>query len=321
MLAFLAILSGVHAVQAQSAENTTGDTLEKGALIVRSLPWLGNDCADPHLPTLSGPWAIGCKGASTPNRAQHVSKGTQLEFPPLGQEWGHGEGVLVDHTHRQFWRIGSDSREKLHPFSSKIHSPLISDGQRLVISSPSKLEWVDLGDTHRFSVPQADPAPWYAPAISGDRLAWVQRGSPQSGEDVWAFDIQSKNAWPVAQSTEHERHVALQGVYIAWMTDTAIHLLNTESKAHLLFPGQVNSNTFLSLSQGVVCWESFERKDLDIHCSDGLHLDRPGDQRHPRRWKEWLLVHENNMALLVGPLKPKRSAPTRSSTINQTEAP
>jgi hypothetical protein len=269
---------------------------------VRSLPWLGNDCTDPRLPTLSGPWAIGCKGESTPNRAQHIQSGQQLEFPALGQHWGHGEGVLVDHSNRLFWRIGEETREKLSPFSSKTHAPLTSDGVRLVISSQEKLEWMNLGNNQRFVVPKANPAPWYTAAISGDHIAWVQKENAQASENIWLYSIQEKRSWAAAKSDENERHVAIQGDEIAWLTDTAVHLFNIQSQAHAIFPGRVHSNENLSLSKGVVCWEALEKENIDVHCSDGLHLKRPGDQRHPSRWNEWLLVHEGNTALLVGPM-------------------
>jgi hypothetical protein len=278
---------------------------------IRSLPWLGNDCEHPRLPTLNGPWAIGCKGASTPNRALHLETNQRIEHPPLGAHWGHGDGFFVDHTKRQYWTLGTDSQLGLYPFSSTAHAPLRTDGSSLVVSSPGKLEWMRLGDDKRFTIPGANPAPWYAPAVSGDRIYWVQRGDLKTGEDLWTYSLSEKRSWPVAQSDAHERHVVAQGPYAAWLTDSSVHLFNTQNDEHRVFPGIVNSNEGLGLSDGVVCWEAHTPKDIDIFCSDGLHLERPGDQRHPTRWKKWLLFHEGNATLLYGPLStmPEREAP------------
>lgn len=279
--------------------------------VIRALPWLGGDCDDPRLPTLNGPWAIGCKGASTPNRAQHVETDHRIEHPPLGDNWGHGDGVFADHTKRQYWALGAEKQSKLYPFSSTAHAPLQTDGSRLVISSPGKLEWMQLGEDKRFTIPEANPAPWYAPAVSGDRIYWVQRGDQNTGEDLWAYSISENRSWPLAQSTDHERHVVAQGHFSAWLTDSSVHLLNTKSGEHRVFPGLVNSNESLGLSEGVVCWEAHTKDDIDVFCSDGLHLERPGNQRRPTRWKGWLLFHEGNATLLYGPLStmPEREQP------------
>jgi len=269
---------------------------------LRSLPWLGHACTDPRLPLLSGPWALGCKGATRPNRAQHIGDGRRVEFSALGETWGHGKGRIVDLSNRREFQIG-DSEAPLLALSSSPHAPLSSDGERILLSSPGKLEWMQIGESERHTIPDADPAPWYAPAISDDLIAWVQLAEKGGQEDVWAFSRSEGRRFPLAEGPEHERHVVAEGEYVAWLTDNAVHLLNRKSGAHRQFEGQFNSNEGLSLSEGVLCWEGREDSGLDIFCSDGLHLERPGDQRRPSRWRDWLLFHEGEDVLLYGPLK------------------
>jgi hypothetical protein len=245
---------------------------------------------------------LGCKGSAQPNRAQHVLDGRQVEFPALGKTWGHGAGRLVDLSTRRNLLLG-EGVEKLLPLSTRPHAPMTTDGDTLLLSSPGKLEWMRIGSRERQEVPGAKPAPWYAPAISGDFIAWVQRGEEDTGEDIWSFSISEGKAKPLAQSPAHERHVVVDGDWVAWLTDNTIHLLDGKSGAHQRFEGQFNSNEGLGLSDGLLCWEARIEGDLDIHCSDGLHLKRPGDQRRPSLWRGWLLFHEGEDALLYGPLK------------------
>ena len=47
----------------------------------------------------------------------------------------------------------------------------------------------------------------------------------------------------------------------------------------------------------VVCWEDrgplrAGTGDIDVRCSDGMEVARPGDQRAPARWGPWLLFRE-----------------------------
>ena len=244
---------------------------------------------------------MGCRGSARPNRAQHIITHEKIAFEPPGTSWGIGAGVIIDLSKRRVWSI-NEEKKPIQPISSQAHAPIATDGKHMLISSAEKLEWMEIGSKTRRTIPNARPAPWYPPAISQSTTAWVQ-WHPKTGEDIWTYTLHDAQPKPLAQSKAHERHVVADGNWVAWLTDDAVFLHNQETGQLQEFSGQVNSNERLSISNGIVCWEAHTEEDIDIFCSDGLHLRRKGDQRRPSRWMDWLLFHEGENTLLYGPIE------------------
>jgi len=225
----------------------------------------------------------------------------KINFEAPGKIWGVGAGRIVDLSNRKSWSIPNEPAN-IRPISSQPHAPIATDGKNMLISSVEKLEWMEIGSKTRNTIPSAKPLPWYPPSISEATTAWVE-WHPDTGEDVWTYTLHNSTAKPLAQSKAHERHVVVDGKWIAWLTDHAVFLKNQETGDTQTFSGQVHSNERLSLSNGIVCWEAHTKEDIDIFCSDGLHLKRKDNQRRPSRWMGWLLFHEGENTLLYGPIE------------------
>ena len=65
------------------------------------------------------------------------------------------------------------------------------------------------------------------------------------------------------------------------------------------FPADAHTARRLALDGEVACWEQWTGDEVDVHCSDGVQLRRPGHQRNPSRFGRWLLVVEEGRALQV----------------------
>ena len=158
-----------------------------------------------------------------------------------------------------------------------------------------------VGGTKRSTVEGSKPAPWYTPAISEHGVFWVELHNGK--EEIWWLRSGTPQAEQLASGNEPLRHVVAHGDHVAWMGDTAIHLKNLSEAETVEFSGAVHTNDALALSEGLLCYEASSEGNIDIFCSNGLHLDRPQNQRKPRLWKRWLLFHEGQQVLLYGPIK------------------
>ena len=108
----------------------------------------------------------------------------------------------------------------------------------------------------------------------------------------------------VAAAIESTGIDALEDRYFkAWMSDTSVFIRDLSTGLTAEQSGRFHSNQSLAISGSLVCFESLNEEDIDIFCSNGFHLQRPGHQRNPSIWKDWLVFHEGDQALLYGPIK------------------
>ena len=176
-------------------------------------------------------------------------------------------------------------------------APAATDGVRVVISAGDDLQWMVLGEGRRYHV-ASDPLPWYAPAIEGRWIAWVERG-PDGSEDVWLYDLEARETRVVAAGPEHERHVAIQGGYLGWIAESEVVVIDLETGARRSWPADAHTSRGLSLWGEVACWEAWSGRDIDVVCSDGLRVGGPGHQRNPSRWGPWLLYVQDGKTRLA----------------------
>ena len=264
------------------------------------LPWLGEVCENGRLPALAGGWAIGCGSEPGSWRAQSLADQRRIEWPAPEGAWGLFDRGLIDlkaKTIRSF--DGHD--EPIHPISSPIHAPLVSDGNRLLFSGKRGLELSHIGSAQRQAIQGASPAPWFPPALHPQGVFWVQF---QEGEArIWWLPEGEETARAFATEPGSQRHPISDGESIAWLGDQTLTLRNLQTGDEQVFEGAFHSNERLALSEGLLCWEALAENDIDLHCSNGLHLERDNHQRRPSLWREWLLFHEGEQALLFGPVK------------------
>ena len=147
----------------------------------------------------------------------------------------------------------------------------------------------------------SNPAPWYRPALNDHGVFWVEI---HEGKEEIHWKAHNEEApRPFARGESALRHVAGEGDLVAWMSDTTVFLRNLTTGVTQEYFGEVHSNEALALSESLLCYEAVGEDDLDIFCTNGFHLQRPGNQRRPSLWGEWLVFHEGEQALLYGPIK------------------
>ena len=286
-----------------SPEPTTGDPSSPQTRMeasVRPLPWLGETCSTTSLPRLSGGWIFGCSSDGRPDRALQVANGEQHRFAYPEGDWGISNGVVLDLQRKTAFEPGRDGA-RLTPISSPLHAPLVSDGQTVVFSGERGIETMLLGGNTRTRLSDSKPAPWYPPAINDHGLFWVELHDGQ--EEIHWRPHNTESQERFAAGPMPLRHVVGEGDHVAWMSDSAVFLKNLSTAEFQEFPAVVHSNDSLTLSDGLVCFEALDEHDLDIFCSNGFHLKRPGDQRRPSIWRDWLVFHEGRQTLLYGPIK------------------
>ena len=267
---------------------------------IRPLPWLGSVCSTSSLPRVSGGWVFGCDSEGRPNRALHLLSDERVQFGAPQGAWGLSEGVVLD-LHGKAAFLPGGEEMLLTPISSALHAPLVSHDQTLVFSGVQGIETMPLGGTRRTRIEESTPAPWYAPAVNDHGVFWVELHNGK--EEIHWMPHQGGSSEPLAAGSKPLRHVAADGDYVAWMSDTSVFIRDLSTGLTAEQSGRFHSNQSLAISGSLVCFESLNEEDIDIFCSNGFHLQRPGHQRNPSIWKDWLVFHEGDQALLYGPIK------------------
>ena len=226
--------------------------------------------------------------------------GEREDIPIPSGPWGIWDQGILDLNGKVAHRFGGVD-VTLSPVSSTPHAPLVGGTTRFLLSTPEALEVMTIGSNKRESIPRSKPAPWTTPTLYGEALFWVQIDEGIS--KIWWKENTEKPAQIFAEGSEHFTHVTGDKEWVAWRGDSEVFLRNWSTAQESRFGGQVHVNDRLALSNGLLCWEEWKEEDIDIHCSNGLHLEREGHQRSPSLWNGWLLFHEGRQSLLYGPLQ------------------
>lgn len=256
-----------------------------------SVPWVSGPCADPRLPAVHGEWAVGCSGMRV-DRAQNLRTGQQLVLERPEERVAVGPGVVYGKAGQ--WRL--EEGGQLSPaLPLRSDGALATDGTLVAVATEHDVQVGPLdGNSRQHASPP--PAPWYRPAVADGRVAWVSHEG--DSEDIWLLDVEARDAQPVAEGPGHERHVALSGTHIAWVEDDAVVLKPLDGAARRI-PADAHTARGLALDGDVVCWEQWNGADVDVACSDGVSVQRPGHQRSPSRSEGWLMVVEDGQALVM----------------------
>ena len=271
------------------------------SLFLAPLPWLDGPCDDPRYPVLDGAWAVGCGSSGRVERALNLDTGERVELSDALDAPAVGGGVIyVAGTRGGLWRLpaGEEDPEMVRiPVTG--HAPPATDGHHVVVVTEDDLQVLELGERSRYHT-EGWPAPWYAPAISGRWLGWVDvRALDERGEDVLVWDREARELHQLAVGPLDERHVALDGDHAAWVDDegvTIAHLVTGERQRVASDPRPTNR---LSLSDGIACWEAWNGADVDVVCSDGVTVDGDGDQRTPSRVGDRILYVDAERTFLA----------------------
>ena len=286
-------------IEVQPAENR--GWVQSPTPLLRSLPALFGACTDPRYPKLAGVWAVGCGPSGQVDRAVNLRTNQVVELHDAARSPAMASGVVyapgVEHG---LWRLPDPE-----PASGVHHMPepgvfaAGTDGARVAVSTREDIQVFGLFDAGRQRY-AAHPAPWYAPAVSALGVAWVDLGEAGlTGEDIWFLADGARNPEPLVRKVGAQRHVAASGPFLGWIDDDGVRVEDLRSGERRFYGSDAHTSTSLSLWGPVACWEVYGAEDVDLSCSDGMVLVRPGHQRSPSRYGPWLLFREGSQVLLA----------------------
>lgn len=271
---------------------------------VRSLPWVSGACEDPRYPRLAGLWVVGCGPSGQVDRALHLADGARVELEAAARAPAVAPGVLYAPTLAHgLWRLpGAAPRLEgvmKVPFGGL--GPPGTDGVHGAVTTAEDVQVFLLEGRLREHI-AARPAPWYPPAVGAGWVSWVDVGeSWMNAEDVFTRAPGATLASPLVRRPGHQRHVAASGTLLGWVEDRRVCVERLPDGERRCVGAQPNPSRGLSLDGAVACWEEGGGEDVDLRCSDGLALRRPGHQRSPSRVGVWLIWREGAQ-VLVGQL-------------------
>ncbi len=266
------------------------------------LPALAAPCADRRFPRLAGPWAMGCGPTGRVDRAVDLRTREVIELASAGSAPGVGSpGVLVAVGQRpgRFWRLPAQVPEAIPVPGTAvpIAPPAVSDDE-VALLVPGRVARFRAGEPVA-RLQDADPLPWYPPALAGGWMAWVDgRERGVTGTDVWIWDGAGKPL-PLARQAGNERHVAGSGRWLGWIDDHSVAVEDLSTGERRSVRAEAGFRAGLSLWGPVACWEDRAGGSVDAACSDGLAIRGDGDQGWPSRWGPWLLLRVDGQVRLA----------------------
>lgn len=252
-------------------------------------------CRDDRYPALAGPWLVACGPTGRVDRAVHL--GTRAELRLAGEETAPGlaDGVLYG-PGAGLWRLPAASPEPVVSFGAPPVGPPATDGTHVAVAFADHVEAFGVGETLRMHT-EARPIPGARVAMAWPWVAWVQR-EEGTGEDVWVKG-ETPEARPLARGPGAEWHVAGDERWLAWAGPDAVWVEDVARGERRRYEADTGFAGELAMWGPVACWEDRTllragTGDVDVVCSDGVVLRRPGDQLAPGRWGPWVLFREDD---------------------------
>lgn len=263
---------------------------------------LSRPCQDDRFPRLAGPYVVGCGKRGLVDRVLSLETGELWELDQGLASAGTGEAALyAPGPDGGLWRLTHEGPVPVEEIAVVRQRPLgmpATDGVHLALVDAGHLQAFAASSQARRLV-ETRAAGWEAPALSWPVVAWTVVDEAGDHDLHWLPDAARGRPEPLAEGPGDQRLVVAQGGWLAWVDrgEVVIHELSTGEQVR---PASATGfNAAPALWQGVACWESREEDgDIDLRCSDGRHLDRPGDQLSPGLWGPWLLFHEDGRAWL-----------------------
>lgn len=131
-------------------------------------------------------------------------------------------------------------------------------------------------------------------AVAKDGVAWVAAG-PQGFREVWWKSHAQPLPRPLEVGAADPHHPVTDGQWIAWVSQGNIKVFDPRNNSQTRVDANTGFNAPPSFHQSVLCWEERSDDDVDIACSDGVKLQRPGHQTHPIRTQHRLFFREQGL--------------------------
>jgi hypothetical protein len=127
---------------------------------------------------------------------------------------------------------------------------------------------------------------------------WVSDGQ-RDDADLWWRPGNIGQPRPLDSGPGDQHHPINSGAWLAWVSRGQIELWNTVTETRKTLPVHTGFYSAPTIDGGVLCWESRGPQDIDIICSDGLNVSRPGHQTHPLRWHDALFFREAGRLMVL----------------------
>lgn len=263
---------------------------------------LSDGCLDDRFPRLAGPYVVGCGKGGMVDRVLSLSTGLLWELPRALHHAGTGEAAIYaagpEGALLQLRESGPSQVEDITVVREAPFAMPTTDGVHLAVLSVDHVQAFEAHERGRRLV-ETRAAGWEAPALSWPLVAWtvVDEGGDH---DVMVMNAEERGQpEPLAGGPGDQRLVVSQGGRFAWVDEGDVVLTGPEGQGQERVEAHTGFRSAPTLWEGVACWENREEdEDIDLRCSDGWHLDRPGDQLSPSRWGPWLLFQEDGRAWL-----------------------
>ncbi len=272
-------------------------------------------CSDRRFPKLAGPWIVWCNASTG-----EVDRATALDLP--GRPTRELQAPVRDPSvapgwlyrpslEPRLWRLiaGEGALAPESP-SGRLQETdggrVVTDGVTAAWLNRESVEVWKLGEATRQVYP-AHPVAGSAPALGGGTVAWVERTDDET--QIWGL-VGGKPA-AIAAPEGGARLVVGSGAWLAWVERGQVVLYAPESGERRQHAAVTGFDHPPSLDGAVACWEDRHGVreageageggggDIEIRCSDGLELRRPGHQRQPSRFGPWLLFREGDSLFLA----------------------
>ncbi len=263
---------------------------------------LSDSCQDDRFPRLAGPFVVGCgKGGRVDTilsletgevweldvGLDHATTGPSALYAP-GQDGG-------------FWHLtasGPQAFEDLAVIREPPFGMAATDGEHVVFLGVEHLQAFNLEERARRLIPTR-AAGWEGAALAWPTVAWTVVRDDGTHQVMRLEAGGADESRRITQGTGPQRLVVGQGRHLAWVEGTDLVIFDLEASTERHISARTGFQAPPTLWQGEACWESREEGgEIDLRCSDGLHLERPGDQLWPSRWGPWLLFQEDGTAWL-----------------------
>lgn len=258
-------------------------------------------CRDRRYPALAGAWLVWCSPSGHVDRARRIGTREDIALSLGVDRPGLGPSALLSAS-RGLWRLPTPAPDPTLPHvGAEPVGPPATDGVHVALAYPDHVTVFPLSERLRMHT-EARPLPWYPTALAWPWAAWVEDGGP-TGEDVWMGDPAGKRQ-PLARTIGSERHIAGDDHYLAWVDEAGVYVQDTTRPERRAYAAESGFSGGLGMWGPVACWEDrggllAGTGDIDIYCSDGLSIVRPGNQLAPSRWGPWLIFRENGHLFLA----------------------
>jgi hypothetical protein len=260
------------------------------------------NCRNDRYPALAGAWVVWCSASGMVDRALDLVSRSAVSLGGGAAAPGLASAAIFD-AMRGIWRLpGADADTTIARAATTPIGPPATDGAHGAAGWVDHIEAFALEDSRRIHT-DAHPLPGAPVALAWPLAAWVQ-ADPMTGEDVWVREADG-SAHPLAREDGDERNVAGDGRWLAWTAaggedGGAVFVEDTQRHERRRYAADTGFYSGLGMWGPVACWE--DRGDMrrggpdgvDVRCSDGVEVRRPGDQLHPFRWGPWVLFREDD---------------------------